>query len=102
MNLFQHKTLESNSNAHIDREISDWSKLPSDPLLSVAMIAYNHKDYIREAIDSVLMQKVSFPYEICIGEDGSTDGTREICLEYATKYPERSDFSCAIVKIQRD
>ena len=34
------------------------------------------------------MQKTDFPFEICLGEDESNDGTREICQEYAGKYPE--------------
>lgn len=80
---------ESIINSHKDEEVSDWALLPRDPLLSVLIITYNHKKYIREAIDSVIMQKVDFSYEICIGEDGSTDGTREICLEYAENYPDR-------------
>jgi hypothetical protein len=53
------------------------------------MITYQHAPYIRAALESVLMQQVEFPYEICIGEDGSTDGTRDICMEYAQKYPDR-------------
>jgi glycosyltransferase involved in cell wall biosynthesis len=57
------------------------------PLLSVCMITYNHIKYIREAIDGVLMQKVNFPWEIIIADDFSTDGTREIVLEYKKKYP---------------
>ncbi len=72
-----------------DVEFSDHSKLPGEPLVSVFMITYQHALFIREAIDSVLMQEVNFPYEICIGEDGSTDGTREICLEYARKHPDK-------------
>jgi glycosyltransferase involved in cell wall biosynthesis len=51
-------------------------------------MAYQNAPYIRECIDSVLMQKTDFPFEICIGEDGSTDGTREICLKYQEKYPD--------------
>jgi len=51
------------------------------------MITYNHAPYIRQALDSVLMQKRDFPIEICLGEDQSTDGTREICQEYAARYP---------------
>lgn len=35
------------------------------------------------------MQKTDFPFEILLGEDASTDGTREICIEYANKYPDR-------------
>lgn len=59
------------------------------PVVSVCLITYSHAPYIRECLDSILMQKTSFPYEICIGEDESGDGTREICIEYAEKYPDR-------------
>ena len=72
-----------------DLEFSDHLKLPAEPLVSVFMITYQHASFIKEAIDSVLMQEVDFRYEICIGEDGSTDGTREICLEYARKHPDK-------------
>lgn len=58
------------------------------PLLSVCLITYNQVDYIRQAIESVLMQKVSFTWELIIADDYSTDGTREILLEYKNKYPE--------------
>jgi len=59
------------------------------PEVSVCLITYNHAPHIRECLDSILMQETSFPYEICIGEDGSTDGTREICIEYAERHPDR-------------
>ena len=48
----------------------------SDPLLSVCLITYNHAQYIRKAIDGVLMQKVTFSWELIIADDYSTDGTR--------------------------
>jgi len=35
------------------------------------------------------MQETTFPYEVIVGEDGSTDGTREICIRYAEEYPDR-------------
>lgn len=57
--------------------------------LSVAMITYNQERYIGQAIESVLAQKVNFDYEIIIGEDCSTDGTREIVMDYQRRYPER-------------
>ena len=60
----------------------------NEPKVSVLMITYNHEKYIAPAIESVLMQKTDFPYEIVIGEDCSTDGTREIVREYGRKYPE--------------
>jgi glycosyltransferase involved in cell wall biosynthesis len=60
----------------------------SEPLLSVCLITYNHVRYINEAIDGVLMQKVSFSWELIIADDYSIDGTREILLEYKKKYPD--------------
>ena len=60
----------------------------SEPMVSVHIITYQHADYIRDAIEGVLMQKTDFPFEIIIGDDESTDGTREICMEYAEKYPD--------------
>jgi glycosyltransferase involved in cell wall biosynthesis len=35
------------------------------------------------------MQETDFPFELIIGEDGSTDGTREICIDYANRYPDK-------------
>ena len=59
------------------------------PLVSIVCITYNHGPYIRQAIDSFLMQKTDFPYEIILADDSSTDGTGAICEEYATKYPDK-------------
>ena len=55
--------------------------------VSVLIITYNQKNFIREAIDSVLAQKTTFPIEILVGDDFSNDGTREIIQEYERKYP---------------
>jgi len=52
------------------------------------MIAYNVAPYIAEALESVLMQDVDFDYEIVVGEDCSTDGTRQIVLDYAGRHPD--------------
>jgi len=60
-----------------------------EPLVSVIMLTYNHEKYIRQALDSVLMQKVDFDYEILIGDDCSTDSTAQILLEYQQKYPDK-------------
>lgn len=59
-----------------------------EPLVSAVIITYNQEKYIEQTIDCALAQKVDFPYEIIIGEDCSTDQTREICLRYQAKYPE--------------
>lgn len=47
-------------------------------VLSIIVTTYNHENYIEKAIDSILMQKVNFNYEVLIGEDCSTDNTRSI------------------------
>jgi len=52
------------------------------------MITYNHAPFIVKAIDGVLHQKTNFLFELIIGEDWSTDGTRDIVLEYQKKFPE--------------
>jgi glycosyltransferase involved in cell wall biosynthesis len=56
------------------------------PKVSVAMITYNHEKYIAQAIESVLMQKTSFPVELVVGEDCSKDATRRIVQEYARNH----------------
>jgi len=60
-----------------------------DVKVSVCIITYNHERFVRQAIESVLMQEADFEYELVIGEDCSTDGTREIVVEYARQYPSR-------------
>ena len=57
-------------------------------IISVVILTYNQQDTIGRAIDSVLMQQCHVPFEIIIGEDASTDNTRAICQEYATKHPD--------------
>ncbi len=56
--------------------------------ISACIITYNQESYIRECLEGALCQKVDFTYEIVIGDDCSTDGTSQICKEYATKYPK--------------
>jgi glycosyltransferase involved in cell wall biosynthesis len=57
--------------------------------LNIVMITYNHERFIGQAIESVLAQKVNFDYEIVIGEDCSTDGTRAVILDFQRRYPDR-------------
>lgn len=59
-----------------------------EPLVSVDMITYNHAPHIARAIEGVVKQKTNFPFKLVIGEDCSTDGTREIVFEYKKKYPD--------------
>jgi glycosyltransferase involved in cell wall biosynthesis len=60
----------------------------STPLVSVVLRTYDHAPFIAQAIESVLIQKADFPFELVIGEDCSTDGTREIVQAYGERYPE--------------
>ncbi|MBS1516784.1 MAG: glycosyltransferase [Bacteroidetes bacterium] len=55
--------------------------------VTVWMSAFNHGKYISACLDSVLMQKTDFDFEIVIGEDCSSDNTREIIKEYAGNFP---------------
>ena len=61
----------------------------ADPVLSVCMVTYNQERYIRQTIESVLMQETEFSLELVIGEDCSTDGTRAIVRELAERHPDR-------------
>jgi len=60
-----------------------------EPMVSVHVSTYQHADFIHDCMEGVLMQETDFPVEIIIGEDESDDGTREICKEYADRYPEK-------------
>jgi glycosyltransferase involved in cell wall biosynthesis len=53
------------------------------------IVTYNHARFIQEALDSVLAQKTTFPFEILVSEDASTDATREIVGAYARAHPDR-------------
>src|SRR5215469_8956033 len=58
------------------------------PLVSVAMITYNHERFITRAIESVLAQRTSFPIELVIGEDASSDDTRAHVEMLSAKAPQ--------------
>lgn len=61
----------------------------ASPLVSVVVPTYQHAPYIAQCLDGILMQRTDFPVEILVGEDESTDGTREICRRYAAEHPDR-------------
>jgi glycosyltransferase involved in cell wall biosynthesis len=78
----------TNTSAHDgDYEISSPSALVTRPTVSVVMLAYNHGKYLRQAIDGVLAQVGAFPMELLIGEDCSTDNTRELALRCQSENP---------------
>lgn len=61
----------------------------TSPFCAVWMVTYNHEKYLGQAIEGVINQKTNFPVKLFIGEDCSTDKTREICIHYAEKYPDK-------------
>ena len=65
----------------------DSTNTVSLPKVSVLMLAYNHERFIAQAVESVLSQETSFPIEIIVGEDCSTDRTREILSELQSANP---------------
>lgn len=67
----------------INRVKADWSK----PKVAFLCITYNQQDYIEDTIKGFLIQKTSFPYEIIIHDDCSTDKTRDVIDSYKAKYP---------------
>src|SRR4249919_288612 len=70
-------------------EISDPGALIGEPVASVVMLAYAHEDVLADAIEGVLSQRTSYPYELLIGEDCSPDRSREIALTYQQRHPDR-------------
>lgn len=57
------------------------------PKVSVCVITYNQEKYIRQCLQSIVNQQADFDFEIIVGDDCSSDGTREIIKEFAEKFP---------------
>jgi len=55
--------------------------------VSVNIATYNQVKYIAEAMDGALRQETNFAYEIIVADDCSTDGTQDVILDYAARYP---------------
>ncbi|MDO4962077.1 MAG: glycosyltransferase [Eubacteriales bacterium] len=69
-----------------DNSVKD--KKSIEPLVSISCITFNHGPYLRQALDSFVNQKTSFPIEILVHDDCSTDDTVSILREYEEKYPD--------------
>ncbi len=73
--------------SHLDTAIYGQPVLTDQPKVSICVISYNHENYVEKCLDSIFEQKVSFSYEIILGEDSSKDQTAAIIKSYADKYP---------------
>lgn len=58
-----------------------------NPILSIIVPTFCHESYISQALDSILMQKTNYSFEVLVGDDASWDGTREILKKYERDYP---------------
>ncbi len=67
--------------------MKNWPEGSITPLVSICTRTYNLDKFITEALDSFLMQETSFPFEIVIDDDCSSDTTVEIIKKYMDKYP---------------
>lgn len=71
-----------------EKIMENWGVDNSDtPLLSIKCMTYNHEKYIAQCIEGFLIQKTSFPFEILIHDDCSTDRTESIVREYEVRFP---------------
>lgn len=60
-----------------------------DLVVAIFMVTYNHVNYIRQAVESVMIQRTGFKYKLFIGDDCSNDGTTEVCNELKVKYADK-------------
>ena len=72
----------------VEARFAGWR--PPGPVdVSVCVQTYQHVPYIDTCLQKICTQQTDFTYEVLVGEDASTDGTRAICLEWAQRYPDR-------------
>ena len=67
--------------------MQNWPKEWNIPLVSIRCAAFNHENYISDALDGFLIQETNFPFEVIVHDDASTDRTATIIKEYEKKYP---------------
>lgn len=78
----------------IGKQISDQShemeyyKVDKDIMVSICCLVYNHEPYLRECFEGFVMQQTTFPIEILVHDDASTDHSANIIREYTEKYPD--------------
>ena len=80
--------LEKNIMINIDMEkiTAKWNKDYDKPIVTVVCNTYNHEKYVRRALEGFLIQETSFPFEVIVQDDASTDCTADIIREYEEKY----------------
>ena len=59
-----------------------------EPVVSICCLVYNHEPFLRECFEGFVMQKTTFPIEILVHDDASTDHSADIIREYTVQYPD--------------
>ena len=71
------------------KDVSSAGVMARQPKVSILTITYKHEPFIAQCIEGAMSQETRFAFEMVIGEDHSPDRTREICLDYQRRYPEK-------------
>ena len=69
--------------------VQDENLLVKDPIVTVQVFSYNLERFIGECLDSIVSQDTDFEYEVIVSDNPGNDRTREICIEYQKRYPEK-------------
>ena len=67
--------------------IASWGGADPAPMVSVCCIAYNHERYVAECLDGIFAQKTTFPFEVLVHDDASSDSTQQVIREYEQRFP---------------
>jgi glycosyltransferase involved in cell wall biosynthesis len=73
--------------------MASWS-LDGPPQVSVLCSTYNHIAFLADAIAGIMAQITTFPFEVILKDDASTDGTADLVREFATHYPHIFRIHC--------
>lgn len=64
------------------------------PLVSISCTVYNQKAFIEPCLRGFLKQETTFPVEILVHDDASTDGTPEVLRQWERAYPSLIRLTC--------
>ena len=67
-------------------------------LYQFVVTTFNHAPYIKRCSLTVCsINRLTFPYEILVHDDASTDGTKQILEEYEERFPNRIRVSTKVL-----
>lgn len=59
-----------------------------EPLVSICCLVYNHESFLRDCFNGFITQQITFPIEILVHDDASSDNSAGVIKEYTDKYPD--------------